>query len=69
MEAESRGYKLLGKIAEGASGQVVRAQCLKTMTDVAIKLITDFSDHNYQIVKVYREMLIIKHLQKQQAAG
>ena len=49
-------YSIIEKIGEGSFGQVYKAQCLHTDQIVAIKHIKGFSKHDYDCVKLVREV-------------
>lgn len=51
-----KDYKLIKFIGEGSFGQVKLGQCRKTKRMVAIKLIKDFADCEYNCIKVAREI-------------
>ena len=53
-------------VGEGAYGKVFDGVCKRDQQRVAIKLIEDFSSHEYSCVKVLREISILKHLSNSQ---
>ena len=55
-------YKVIKKIGEGSFGQVHEAECLATKRKVAIKHMTDFADRDYGLVKVIRELQLMRLL-------
>ena len=56
-------YKIIDKIGEGTYGTVMKAKDIAVGDFVAIKHITDFSDHQYICTRVLREIKIMKALQ------
>ena len=59
-------YKLIDKIGEGTYGTVMKAKDIAVGDYVAIKHMTDFSDHKYTCTRVLREIKIMKALHKLQ---
>jgi serine/threonine protein kinase len=57
-----KDYKLVKFLGEGSFGQVKLGQCRVTKTMVAIKLIKDFADCEYNSIKVAREIQIMRSL-------
>ena len=55
-------YKPIKKVGEGSYGKVYRAVCKSTLKNVAIKHINDFADHDYGLVKLLREIQIMRQL-------
>ena len=55
-------YTVICKIGEGSFGEVYKAKCKNTSKKVAIKHMNDFSDHSYGLVKVIRELKIMRKL-------
>jgi mitogen-activated protein kinase 1/3 len=58
------GYQLVDKLGQGSYGCVVKAICKVTGQNVAIKLVKNFSAYEYELVKVVREIQIMKALTK-----
>lgn len=55
-------YDILEVAGSGSYGKVYKALCKRTNQVVAIKHITDFGHQDYQMVKVIREIQILKGL-------
>lgn len=55
-------YKLVKFLGEGSFGQVKLGQCRNTKKMVAIKLIKDFADCEYNCIKVAREIQLMRHI-------
>lgn len=55
-------YKLIKFLGEGSFGTVKMAQCRATKKMVAIKLIKDFADCEYNCIKVAREVQIMRQI-------
>ena len=55
-------YKITKKVGEGSFGKVYKAKCRKTGRKVAIKHINDCTTHDYGLVKLLREIKIIRQL-------
>jgi mitogen-activated protein kinase 1/3 len=54
-------YELLEKIGSGAYGEVVKARHIKSGQFVAIKLLKNFMSNYYELKKILREIVIMKH--------
>jgi serine/threonine protein kinase len=57
-----KDYKLIKFLGEGSFGQVKLGQCRVTKRLVAIKLIKDFADCEYNSIKVAREISIMRNI-------
>ena len=57
-----KNYSILEKVGEGSYGQVFKAQCVFTDQIVAIKHVKGFRKHDYDCVKLVREIQIMKRL-------
>jgi serine/threonine protein kinase len=57
-------YILGEKLGEGTYGTVMKGVCRATNQDVAIKFIDGFAHHDYELVKVLREIQILRVLNK-----
>ena len=55
-------YKIKKLLGEGSYGQVVLGKDRKTRKKVAIKYIKDYDQHEYDCVKILREIQILKEL-------
>ena len=64
MAVYKNGYRLHEKIGQGSFGQVVKAQLIKTGEMVAIKRISNFQKFDYNLVKVSREIMILRGLKE-----
>jgi serine/threonine protein kinase len=58
------GYKILETVGQGSFGQVVKAQCTVSKEIVAIKRISNFTSFDYNLVKVAREVMILRGLKQ-----
>ena len=56
----TKDYLVIKQVGEGAFGKVYMAKCKTTRLKVAIKHMDDFSDHYYGLVKVIRELKIMR---------
>jgi serine/threonine protein kinase len=57
-----KDYELIQHLGQGSFGQVVEGRCRISKRSVAIKLIADFSQYEYDCVKVIREIQIMRGL-------
>lgn len=57
-------YTLLEKKGQGSYGCVVKAKCKATGEEVAIKMVRIIREYEYELVKVLREIQIMKALTK-----
>ena len=57
-------YKILSQLGERGYGTVKKARSIASGNLVAIKHLTNFSYNKYYTLKVFREILIMKALQK-----
>ena len=55
-------YELVQHLGQGSFGQVIEGKCRVSKRAVAIKLITNFSQYEYDCVKVIREIQILRGL-------
>ena len=55
-------YTLIEKKGQGTYGCVMKAKCNSTGQEVAIKLVQNFRKYTYEMVKVLREIQIMKAL-------
>ena len=60
-------YKIIELAGEGSYGKVYKAMCLKTDEIVAIKHIIGFKEHDYDCVKLVREIQILRQLHETSA--
>lgn len=65
----SKDYSIVKKIGKGSFGIVVEAKCRTTGTSVAIKMIKDFAQYDYECVKLIREIQIMKQIQSSARNG
>ena len=57
-------YEIKEIVGAGSYGSVVKASCKFTGEIVAIKMVQNFTEHSYQLVKIIREIQIMKSLTK-----
>ena len=55
-------YKISKKVGEGSFGSVYKAKCRTTGKRVAIKHINDSTTHDYGLIKLLREIQIMRKL-------
>ena len=49
-------YEIKEVVGAGSYGSVVKASCKFTSEIVAIKMVQNFTEHSYQLVKIIREI-------------
>lgn len=59
-------YRIEEFISQGAFGSVFRAVNLKNQQTVAIKMISNFANHEYHCVQILREIQLMRILNAQQ---
>jgi serine/threonine protein kinase len=57
-----RSYDILELSGQGSYGSVVKAVCRFTGDIVAIKLVKNFRNHSYSLIKIVREIQIMRAL-------
>lgn len=64
-----KDYKLVKFLGEGSFGLVKLGQCRRTKKMVAIKMIKDFADCEYNCIKVAREIQIMRQIGENTKSG
>lgn len=57
-------YSLVEKLGEGTYGTVMKCVCRATNKTFAIKMIEGFAHYDYELIKLLREIQILKFLNK-----
>ena len=57
-------YTLVEKLGEGTYGTVMKGVCRASNQTVAIKMIEGFAHYDYELIKLLREIQILKALNK-----
>ena len=60
--AKDHGYEVLKTIGRGSFGKIYLARCVKSKASVAIKVLQNFAEFNYTMLKVIREVAILASL-------